>query len=74
MQPNTHQDVRSCGNVTGMAGWFLDVFVEVIFRIVVRAFRTIGTRTWPMVEAKVVRADPGEKMVYGCHVAEITYT
>lgn len=55
-----------------MGGLFIDIYVEFLFRIVVRFFRARGATRWPIIKAKVTIAScrPGG---FGCAVADITY-
>ena len=55
-----------------MGGWFVDIYVEYLFRIMVRLFKTCGKGTWPVVEGTVTDSDcPASAL--GCPVAEIYY-
>ncbi len=55
-----------------MGGLVLDIYVEFIFRVIVRLFRARGSRSWPVVKAEVTATyhDPGG---FGCAVANIAY-
>jgi hypothetical protein len=56
-----------------MLGWFLDVYVEFLLRIVIRALRTRGSDGWPICRG-TVRSSRALTAVYGCPLAEIVYT
>ncbi len=55
-----------------MGGLVLDIHVEYLFRVILRFFRARGSTSWPVVTAKVTRANlrPGG---FGCAVADVTY-
>jgi hypothetical protein len=56
-----------------MGGWFVDIFVEYLFRVVGRIIKRRGSGTWPVVKATVTRSVCPNAM-YGCDVAEVYYT
>ena len=56
-----------------MGGWFVDIFVEYLFRVVVRMIKWRGSGTWPVAKGTVTRSDC-PKAMYGCDVAEVYYT
>src|SRR5947209_4644354 len=56
-----------------MAGLVIDIFVEWIFRVVIRFFRELGTGNWSVCTAKVTGAFC-PKVDYGCDKAEVNYT
>ena len=56
-----------------MGGWFVDIFVEYLFRVIVRMFKRRGSDTWPLVKATVTVSDC-PNAGYGCDVAEVHYT
>ena len=55
-----------------MGGLVLDIYVEFIFRVIVRLFKARGAKSWPVIKAEVTGTNyrPGG---FGCAVAEITY-
>jgi hypothetical protein len=55
-----------------MAGWFLDIFIEYIFRMLVRATKLLRSRNWPIVKATVLSAECPHAS-YGCTVATVYY-
>jgi Protein of unknown function (DUF3592) len=56
-----------------MGGWFVDIFVEYLFRVIVRMAKRRGSDTWPMAKATVT-ASGCPNAGYGCDVAEVHYT
>jgi hypothetical protein len=57
---------------TYMAGWFLDIFIEYVFRMFVRAMKLLRSRSWPVVKATLLIAECPQA-VYGCDVATVYY-
>lgn len=55
-----------------MAGWFLDIFVEYLFRVSLRAAKLLRSRTWPFAKGTVLSADC-PRASYGCTVATVYY-
>lgn len=55
-----------------LSGWFLDVIVEYLYRVIVRVIRTRGIAHWRTVEA-TVNGSACPSATYGCHVAEVCY-
>src|ERR1039458_2217092 len=55
-----------------MGGWFLDIFIEYLFRVVVRFLKTRGTDTWPVVKATVTSSDCPTAS-FGCPITEVHY-
>ena len=53
-------------------GWFLDIFVEYLFRVVHRALKRRGTRDWAIMKATVLDSSY-PRAAFGCHVAGIGY-
>jgi len=55
-----------------MGGLVIDIFVEFLFRFVVRQLQAQGTKSWPVVKAKVTGTHyrPGG---FGCTVLKMTY-
>jgi hypothetical protein len=53
-------------------GWFVDIFVEYIFRVLFRAINLTRSRRWPVVIATVLSADCS-KVGYGCTVVTVYY-
>ena len=56
-----------------MGGWFIDIFVEYLFRVLVRMVKRRGSSTWPIAKA-IVTSSACPNAVYGCDVAEVYYT
>lgn len=55
-----------------MGGWFVDIFVEYLLRIVFHAANLLRSRRWPTVTATVLSADCPHA-AYGCDVATVYY-
>jgi hypothetical protein len=55
-----------------MGGWFVDIYVEYLFRAVVRAVRLVHSHDWPVVWATVLSAECPHTG-YGCTVATVYY-
>jgi hypothetical protein len=55
-----------------MAGWFLDIFVEYLYRSFLRAIRLFRSRDWPVAIGTVLSADC-PRASYGCTVATVYY-
>src|ERR1700683_2563163 len=55
-----------------MGGWFVDIFVEDLFRVIVRATRLLLSRDWPVVMGTVLSAECPHSS-YGCTMASIYY-
>lgn len=55
-----------------MGGWFVDIFVEYLFRIVFHAANLLRSRRWPIIEATVLSADCPHA-AYGCEVATVYF-
>lgn len=55
-----------------MGGWFVDIYVEYLFRVVMRAVRLVRSRDWPVMRATVLSAECPHAG-YGCTVAIIYY-
>jgi hypothetical protein len=55
-----------------MGGWFIDIVVEYLYRVIARAIRTRGITHWRIVKAKV-NDSTCPVATYGCHVAEVYY-
>ena len=55
-----------------LSGWFLDVIVEYLYRVMVRAVKARGSAQWRMVKA-TVNDSRCPSAIYGCHVAEVYY-
>jgi hypothetical protein len=55
-----------------MPGWFLDIFVEYLFRVSVRAVKLLRSRSWPVTKGTVLSADC-PRASYGCTVATVYY-
>lgn len=55
-----------------MAGWFADIIVEFLFRLVMRMVRIFHSRAWPTVTGEVTDSTY-QKASYGCDVAEVCY-
>jgi hypothetical protein len=55
-----------------MGGWFVDIFVEYLFRVIVRAIRLLRSRDWPVAMGTVLSAEC-PRSSYGCTVASVYY-
>jgi hypothetical protein len=55
-----------------MAAWFLDIFIEYIFRVSFRAANLMRSRNWPVITATISSADCPHAG-YGCTVATVYY-
>jgi len=55
-----------------MGGWFIDIFVEYIFRVFSHAMNLVRSRKWPIVKATVLSADCPHSL-YGREVATVYY-
>lgn len=55
-----------------MGGWFADIFVEYLLRILFHAANLVRSRRWPTVTATVVSADC-PLTTTGCTVATVYY-
>jgi hypothetical protein len=55
-----------------MFGWFADVYIEYLFRVIVRAIRVVRSRDWPVSRATVLSAEC-PRADYGCTVAAVYY-
>jgi hypothetical protein len=55
-----------------MGGWFVDIFVEYLFRTAVRAVRLVRSRDWAVVRGTVLSAEC-PRAGYGCTVATVYY-
>jgi hypothetical protein len=55
-----------------MGGWFLDIFVEYLFRVSVRAVNLLRSRRWPVAKGTVLSADC-PRALYGCTVVTVYY-
>src|SRR6266852_7653360 len=53
-------------------GWFLNIFVEYLFRVFVRMINLVRSRSWPVVMGTVLSADC-PRAVVGCTVATVYY-
>jgi len=56
-----------------MGGWFVDIFVEYLFRVMTRMLKGRGSRAWPVAKATVTSSSCPRAM-YGCDVAAVYYT
>ncbi len=56
-----------------MGGWFVDIFVEYLFRVMTRILKRRGSSAWPVAKATVT-SSACPKAMYGCDVAEVCYT
>jgi len=56
-----------------MGGWFVDIFVEYLFRAMARLIKTRGSGTWPIAKATVTSSGC-PVVAYGCPIAEVYYT
>jgi len=55
-----------------MAGWFLDIVIEWLVRMIVKIVRRIKSLSWPVVTGTVTNARC-ERAAYGCHVADVHF-
>jgi hypothetical protein len=55
-----------------MGGLFLDIFIEYVFRILLRGIRLFRSRHWPVVNASVLSAGCPQSGL-GCTVANVDY-
>jgi len=55
-----------------MGGWFADIFIEWIVRMVAKIIRRVQSHAWPAVEGIVTNAQC-PRAHYGCHVADVHY-
>lgn len=55
-----------------LAGWFLDVFIEYLFRVIARFVRARGSAAWIVCKATVMDSMCPPKIL-GCSLAEVTY-
>jgi hypothetical protein len=55
-----------------MLGWYADIFVEFLVRVVMRMVRVFSSRSWPPLTGEVT-ASNYQEAGYGCDVAEICY-
>jgi len=55
-----------------MFGWFVDIYVEYFFRVVVRAVRLARSSDWVVVRSTVLSAECPHAG-YGCTVATVYY-
>jgi hypothetical protein len=55
-----------------MGGWFADIFIEWIVRMVAKVIRRIQSHRWPVVDGVVTRS-LCSRALYGCHVADVHY-
>ena len=53
-------------------GWFADIFIEYLVRIIVGFVKRFRSRNWPLTEATVMSADC-PAVVLGCAVATVYY-
>jgi len=55
-----------------MGGWFLDIWIEWIVRMIAKLIHRMRSRSWPVVDAMITSSDC-PRAGYGCHVADIHY-
>ncbi|MGA2847791.1 MAG: hypothetical protein ABSE46_02260 [Terracidiphilus sp.] len=55
-----------------MGGWFVDIFVEWLVRMIVKIVRRINSRSWPVVET-IVTASVYSKAGYGCDTTDLHF-
>jgi len=53
-----------------MAGWFLDILIEYLFRAALRGIRLLRSSNWPVVKAKVL-SSACPTAAFGCTVANV---
>jgi hypothetical protein len=56
-----------------MGGWFVDIFVEYLFRVIACMIKRRGSGAWPVAQATIT-SSTCPKAMYGCDVAEVYYT
>jgi hypothetical protein len=65
-----------CSNRSGIVptvgGLVADIFVEYLFRVIVRGIKLIGSHNWSRVTGRILSAEC-PKAGYGCDVATIIY-
>jgi hypothetical protein len=55
-----------------MAGWFLDILIEYLFRVSVRAIKLLRSHSWPITKGTVLSASC-PRASYGCTVVNVDY-
>jgi len=55
-----------------MGGWFVDIFVEYLFRAMTRMIKGRGSSAWPVAEATITSSSC-PRAAYGCDLAEVYY-
>jgi hypothetical protein len=55
-----------------LAGWFIDIVVEYLFRTIMRMIKRRGSRSWPIAKATVT-SSAFQPASYGCDIAEVCY-
>ena len=55
-----------------MAGWFVDIFIEWLIRMIVKDVRTLKSTSWPVVTATVT-STRCDRAGYGCHLADVHF-
>jgi hypothetical protein len=55
-----------------MAGLFLDIFIEYLFRVMLRGIRLLRSRNWPIAKATVL-SSACPRATSGCTVANVDY-
>jgi len=55
-----------------MAGWFLDIFIEWLIRMIAKIVRRVNSQSWPVVKATVTSA-AYRNAGYGCDTTELHF-
>lgn len=55
-----------------MGGWFADIFIEWIVRMVAKSVRRVQNYAWPVVEGVITNAQC-QQAHYGCQVADVHF-
>jgi hypothetical protein len=55
-----------------MGGLVADIYMEYVFRTILRGIRLIRSRNWPLVSGKISSAH-SSKAGFGCDVATVSY-
>lgn len=55
-----------------MGGWFVDIFVEFVARVLIRGVQLLRSHSWPVAPATVLSTEC-HPATYGCTVATVYY-
>jgi hypothetical protein len=55
-----------------MGGWFADILIEWIVRMIAKLVHRLRSLSWPVVDATITSSNC-PRAGYGCHVADIHY-